>query len=71
MFTITLCNMFATTAGLGGPQGTLLTWPTLEEAKKAAVELNAQHGLNAYIHPADRSDLTVGMVGTHTFGYAN
>ena len=69
MFVITLSNMFATTTGLGGPAPTWLKWDTLNDAIKAAVELNAQHGLNAYIHPANRTDLTVDMVGTHTFGY--
>lgn len=69
MFVITLCNMYATTTGLGGPASTWLRWATLDEAKTAAVELNAQHGLNAFIHPAERTDLTLDMVGTHTFGY--
>lgn len=70
MFVITLSNMFATTTGLadGSPRR---TWDTLEDAIKAAVELNAQHGLNAYIHPADRTDLTLAMIDTHSFGYAD
>lgn len=71
MFVISLCNTYATTTGLGGPAATWLRFETLDDAMKAATELNAQHGLNAYIHPADRTDLTVEMVGTHTFGYAN
>jgi hypothetical protein len=71
MFVITLSNMFVTTTGLGGPHATWLTWDTLEDAIKAAIELNAQHGLYAYIHPADRTDLTVEMIDTHSFGYVN
>lgn len=69
MFVITLSNMFATTSGLAGPAETWLTWETLEEAKEAAIELNAKYGLNAYIHPADRTDLVLDMIDTHTFGY--
>lgn len=69
MFVITLSNMFATTSGLGGPAATWLTWETLEEAKTAAIELNAKYGLNAYIHPADQTDITLDMIDTHTFGY--
>lgn len=71
MFVITLSNMFVTTTGLGGPAGTWLKWDTLEDAIKAATELNARYGLNAYVHPADRTDRTLAMIDTHTFGYAN
>jgi hypothetical protein len=69
MFVITLSNMFATTTGLAGPVGTWLKWDTLEEAREAAIELNARYGLNAYIHPADRTDITLDMIDTHSFGY--
>lgn len=70
MFVITLSNMFVTTTGLAGP-APFRTWDTLEEAIEAAIALNAIHGLYAYIHPADRTDLTVEMIDTHSFGYAN
>lgn len=70
MFVISLSNMLVTTTGLadGSP---IREWPTLEEAREAAIELNATHGLNAYICPADRTDRSVDMIDTHTFGYAN
>jgi len=71
MFVITLSNMFATTTGLAGPASTWLRWDTLEDARKAAVELNAHYGLHAYIHPADRTDITLEMIDTHSFGYAD
>lgn len=71
MFVITLSNMFVTTAPLGEPGGTRLEWATLEDAIKAAIELNALHGLHAYIHPADRTDRTLEMIDTHSFGYRN
>lgn len=71
MFVITLSNMFVTIAGLAVPGSPRVTWDTLEDATKAAIELNAIHGLHAYIHRADRTDLTVGMIDTYTFGYAN
>lgn len=71
MYVISLSNMMATTTGLAGPQSTWLTWATLEEATEAAVKLNAQYGLNAYILPADRTDRCLAMVDTHSFGYAN
>lgn len=70
MFVITLSNMFVTETGLAGP-APFRTWETLEEAIEAAIELNAQHGLYAYIHPADRTDRVVEMIDTHSFGYIN
>lgn len=74
MFSISLSNLMVTTQGLGGGTltgATVLTWDTLEEALEAATRLNAEHGLYAYIHPADRTDRTVEAVFTHSFGYAN
>ena len=69
MFVISLSNMFVTTSGLAGPSPRL-TWDTLEDATKAAIELNALHGLTAYISPADHTDRTVAMINTYSFGYA-
>ena len=71
MFVITLSNMFVTTTGLGGPAGTWLTWDALDDAVKAAVELNAHYGLYAYVHPADRTDKTLAMIDKHSFGYTD
>lgn len=71
MFVISLSNMYVCEDGLAVPGSPLRTWNTLEEAIAAAIELNATHGLNAYIHPADRRDHTVEMINTHSFGYAN
>lgn len=71
MFVISLSNMIVCEAGLAVPGSPFREWATLEDAIKAATELNAQHGLHAYIHPADRRDLTVEMIDTHSFGYAN
>jgi len=71
MFIITLSNMVVTSTGLGGPADTWLKWETLEDAVKAAIELNAQYGLYAYIHPADRTDRTLEMIDTHSFGYTS
>lgn len=70
MFVITLSNMFVTTTGLadGSP---FRTWDTLEDATEAAIELNAQYGLHAFIHPADRTDRCLEMIDTHSFGYRN
>lgn len=70
MFVITLSNMFVTHTGLADGGG-IREWETLEEAKEAAIALNAIHGLHAYIHPADRTDRTLEMIDTYTFGYAN
>lgn len=71
MFVITLSNMFATTTGLAGPSSTWLTWDTLEDAIKAAIELNAKYGLYAFVHPADHTDRTLEMIDTHSFGYSD
>ena len=71
MFVISLSNMYVCEAGLAVLGSPFRTWDTLEDARKAAIELNAQHGLNAYIHPANRRDMTVEMIDTHTFGYTD
>lgn len=70
MFVISLSNMFVTPSGLAGP-APFRTWDTIEEATQAAIELNAQYGLHAYIHPADRTDRCLKMIDTHTFGYTD
>lgn len=70
MFVISLSNMLVTTTGLAD-RSPIRKWDKLDEAILAAIELNAQHGLYAYVSPAERTDMTRVMIDTHSFGYAN
>lgn len=69
MFVISLSNQMVTVNGLGGPDTTWRKWDSLESAVDVANRLNARFGLNAYVHPFERTDRTLHAATTYSFGY--